>query len=58
MSAVFPTILPALLNPSSGFLNASEFLMFTDNGSSFFGESYTGRSGKMSEMRLLISLSD
>lgn len=36
MSAVFPTILPALLKPSSGFLNASEFLMFTDNGSSFF----------------------
>lgn len=36
MSAVFPTILPALLKPSLGFLNASRFLVFTDNGYSFF----------------------
>lgn len=36
MSAVFPTVLPALLKPSSGFLNASEVLMFTESGSFFF----------------------
>lgn len=55
MSAVFPIILPALLKPSSGFLNASEFLMFTMKTMALLFLCYTGRSGKMSEMRVLLS---